>query len=268
VHAIPQRAFALLLVAVSAIACLAPAFAQRQYDELSRLFHDLDTNRQPPSDTEMVFARVQYTTIAASRGYNVHYRLEGWGHDYPVAEENILAVAKEATGINLDTDSYVIVHLASQDIFKYPLLYFSEVGEMNLRADEVANLREYLNRGGFAIVDDFDNKVLLDWFEAQMRKVFPDRGFVKLEIGHPIFHTFYDIPTLNVEGPDKGRRDPGERPTFYGYYDARGRLCMVINHNNDIGDFWEWIDQPRYPLGPSIEALHFGIDYLVYSLTH
>ena len=57
-------------------------------------------------------------------------------------------------------------------------------------------------------------------------------------------------------------------PKFYGYFDERGRLYMIINHNNDIGDFWEWIDQPMYPLEPSTEALRFGINYLIFSLTH
>jgi len=60
----------------------------------------------------------------------------------------------------------------------------------------------------------------------------------------------------------------GDRPRFYGYFDERERLSMIINHNNDIGDFWEWIDQPRFPLQPSTEALRFGVNYFLYSLTH
>ena len=43
---------------------------------------------------------------------------------------------------------------------------------------------------------------------------------------------------------------------------------MIINHDNDVGDFWEWIDQPIYPLAPSIEAVHLGINYIVYSMAH
>jgi uncharacterized protein DUF4159 len=245
-----------------------PALAQEQYMELAHLFADMESHRQPPPGTEFVFARVRYTTTARKMGYNVSHRLEGWAHDYPVAEEHILQVADEATGINLNRSSYVIVELESDDIFRYPLLYFSEVGEMNLTEHEIANLREYFDRGGFAIVDDFDNQELLDWFQSQMQKVFPGRTFVRLAVSDPLFHTFYDIPTLNVEPPYKGRRRPGEVPTFYGYYNDQGRLIMIINHNNDIGDFWEWIDQPRYPLQPSTEGLRFGINYFIYALSH
>ena len=246
---------------------LVSASAQRQYQIRELLWLHVTTNRRAPQGVEFIFARAWFSTHRTARGFRgILY--EGWAHDYPVAEEHILQVASEATSINLNTESYVIVRLESEEIFRYPFLYFSEVGEMNLNEREVANLREYLNRGGFAMVDDFDNQVLLDWFAGQMLKVFPDRPLVELTVDHPIFHTFYEIPTLAVDPPAKGRRNRGERARFYGYFDDLGRLCMIINHNNDLGDFWEWIDQPRYPLEPSTVALRFGINYLLFSLSH
>ncbi|MBI4461174.1 MAG: DUF4159 domain-containing protein, partial [Acidobacteria bacterium] len=129
-----------------------------------------------------------------------------------------------------------------------------------------AVFREYLSRGGFAMIDDFDSQGNLDHFLSQMKKVFPERGFAEMAIEHPIFHTFFEIPTLDIEPPYQAR--DGGRPTFYGYFDGRGRLSMIICHNNDVGDFWEWIDQPRYPLQPSTEALRFGINFFVHALTH
>jgi hypothetical protein len=245
--------------------CLAPVFAQEQYNEVRHLFQDLAAHRQPSAGTEFVFARVEYSNFYRSRGYPKHQRLEGWGHDYPVAEEHILQVASEATGINVNKMSYVIVDLASDEIFKYPFLYFSEVGEMDLTDHEVANWREHLNRGGFAMIDDFDSsRDDLGTFLVNMRRVFPGRDFPLMKLDHPIFHTFYEIPTLDVKPP----YEVGEPPKFLGYYDDRGRLLMILNYNNDVGDFWEWIDQPRYPLQPSTEGLRFGINYLLYSMTH
>jgi len=261
-----KKKLALLAVAagIAASIVLAPAFAQRQYDEVRQLWQDLESHRRPPDNTEFIFARVRYRTLASSRGYR--RVLEGWAHDYPVAEEHILQVASEATGINLNKMSYVIVPLDSDEIFHYPFLYFSEVGEMYLTDREAANLREYFNRGGFAMIDDFDSQYSLDWFLAQMKQVFPERDFPELKLADPIFHTYYEIPTLDIQ-PPYAAADGGD-PKFYGYYDDRGRLLMIINHNNDLGDFWEWIDQPRYPLQPSTEGLRFGINYLLFSLTH
>ena len=242
---------------------VASGTAQRQFLEAQRLFHDLETNRRPPEGTEFIFARVHFNGGARGRGFG-YRRIEGWAHDYPEAEEHILQVANEATGMNVTKESYVIVNLDSEELFKYPFIYFSEVGEMNMTEREVGNFREYLSRGGFAMVDDFDSQYQLDWFLGQMRMVFPDRNFVELTADHAIYHTFYEVPTLDVAAP-YGQEGP---PKFYGYFDQRGRLCMIINHNNDIGDFWEWIDQPMYPLQPSTEALRFGINYFLYSMTH
>ncbi|HWP86182.1 MAG TPA: DUF4159 domain-containing protein, partial [Terriglobia bacterium] len=223
------------------------AFSQAR-DGGFRLFRDMKMHRQAPKDAEFVFARVRYN--GRGRGF---FGSAGWAHDYPDAEEHILQVASEATGINLHKMSYVIVDLDNEEIFQYPFLYFSEVGEMNLTDAEIANFREYLNRGGFAMIDDFDSQRSLDWFLSQMKRVFPERDFPRMKLEHPIFHTFYEIPTLDIE-PPYGAWDGG-RPAFYGYYDERDRLLMIICHNNDVGDFWEWIDQPRYPLQPSTEAL-------------
>jgi len=258
-----KRALAAAVFLILLGVLLAPAVAQRQYEEIRRLWHDLETNRRPPDGTEFIFARVRFTGGARGRGYGFR-GLEGWAHDYPDAEEHILQVASEATGINVNKMSYVIVRLDSEELFRYPFLYFSEVGEMNMTEREAANFREYFNRGGFAMIDDFDTQYGLDWFASQMKMVFPDRNFVELTVDHPLYHTFYEVPTLDVQPP---YQEP-EKVKFYGYFDERGRLCMIINHNTDIGDFWEWIDQPMYPLEPSTEALRFGINYFMYSLTH
>jgi hypothetical protein len=57
-------------------------------------------------------------------------------------------------------------------------------------------------------------------------------------------------------------------PLFYGYFDDHGRLSMVLNVNNDLGDLWEWLDDPIYALAPSIEGVRLGINYLLYSFAH
>jgi hypothetical protein len=240
-----------------------PGARAQMQRELERLWHDLETNRRPPNDTEFIFARVHFNSLRG-RGLERFHILEGWAHDYPDAEEHILQVSSEATGINLHKKSYVMVPLESEEIFKYPFLYFSEVGEMNLTEKEVENFRAFLNRGGFAMIDDFDGQASLDWFSSQMKLVFPGRDFVEMTIDHPLFHTFYELKTLDTQSPYP---EPTP-PQYYGYLDDHGRLCMIINFNNDIGDFWEWIDQPMYPLAPSTEALRFGVDYFLYALTH
>ena len=265
-----------LLAAAGLTLSMKLAALQKEDWEVQRLFADLDSHREPPNSTEFVFARIQFTSHGPGRrnfgmarvcmpdsapyGF---YRVCGWAHDYPAAEENILQIAREATGINLNKDSYVLARLDSDELFRYPFGLMSEVGEMTLTEREAANLREYLNRGGFIVVDDFDGPNL-EWFQEQMKMVFPDRQFVPLTVDNPIFHTFYDVKTLEMAPPYPQRGTP----KFYGYLDDHGRISMILDHNNDIGDFWEWIDEPRYDLHASIDGLQLGIDYFLYSLTH
>ncbi len=262
-HARWLKTALLVVAAVAVLWVSAPAQVQRG---LYRLWRDLETNRQPPEATEFVFARIRFNNYRSNMGASgIGFGgLEGWAHDYPDAEEHILQVASEVTSIDLRQESYVIVDLDSPELFNYPFLYFSEVGEMQLTDKEIVNFREFFNRGGFAMVDDFDGARQLEWFASQMKRVFPIRDFAEMSIDHPLYHTFYEIPTLQVIPPYQ----TAAPPKFYGYFDETGRLCMIINHNNDIGDFWEWIDQPMYPLPPSTEALRFGINYFIYSLTH
>ena len=262
-----------ILLAALVLSFTGIVFAQKEGWEVQRLFEDLANHRQPPQDTEFVFARFQFTSHGPGRrNYggmrpcmpDVSFgRVCGWAHDYPAAEENLLQIAHEATGINLNKESYVMVRLDSDEIFKYPWGLMSEVGEMTLTPKEAANFREYLNRGGFIVVDDLDGDNL-EWFGEQMKMVFPNRGFVELSLDNPIFHTLYDIKTLDIEPPDPQRGSP----KFYGYLDDHGRVSIVVDHNNDMGDFWEWIDEPRYPLAPSTEGLRFGLNYVLYSLMH
>ena len=54
---------------------------------------------------------------------------------------------------------------------------------------------------------------------------------------------------------------------FFGFPDGRGGLSMIICYNNDVGDFWEYIDYPRYPVEPSAEALKLGLDFVLYAMT-
>jgi hypothetical protein len=43
---------------------------------------------------------------------------------------------------------------------------------------------------------------------------------------------------------------------------------VVITHNQDYGDAWEWADLPAYPEPFTFQAYRLGIDYIIYAMTH
>ena len=210
-----------------------------------------------PPPTEFVFARLHYQNNGRRGG-------GGWGHDYPAAEEHILQIMAEASGLNVEHNSYKIVELGSKELFNYPFAYVSEPGEMELSDQEVVNLREYIDRGGFMMFDDFDGQYDLQNLYRNLKRAFPDREMYKLPDDHPLLHIYYDIDELNVISP----YDVGAGAVFYGFPNKDGELAMVICWNNDVGDFWEWIDEPRYALKPSAESLRLGVNFVIYSMTH
>src|SRR4029079_10282373 len=104
----------------------------------------------------------------------------------------------------------------SDEIFKYPYLYFSEPGFMALTDGETMHFREYFNRGGFAMFAAFRGRALAN-LEDQMLQVFPDRQLERMDLKHEVYHTFYEIDTLEMP-PPYVNFDSGT-PSFWGMKD-------------------------------------------------
>jgi len=195
-----------------------------------------------------------------------------WKHDYPESDEFLIHLLHELTGIRVNPDSYKIVQLSSPEIFKYPFLYLSEPGFLALTDKEISNLGEYIRRGGFIMADDFRGPGFLrggpdelQVLRTYLKRAVPERDLVKLDISHEVFHTFFDVDTLKMKPPY------GEdvfMPEFWGMSDEHGRLQVIANFNNDIGDFWKYLDEGDKPLRDSTRSIRLGIDYVLYALTH
>ena len=53
-----------------------------------------------------------------------------------------------------------------------------------------------------------------------------------------------------------------------GIFDEKGRLMVVVNANTDLGDAWEWFEQPQYPLEYSSYAVQMGVNFVIYAMSH
>lgn len=215
-------------------------------------------------DSDFTFIRIRYNGYMGSWG-----RMWGgpppWAHDYPQAEQNFLKILAELTTVRALPDAYRILDLDDPEIMRYPLLYVSEPGYWNCTEREAENLREYFRRGGFVIFDDFrDDPGEWQNFTRCTRMVFDDRQWEALTVDHPVFQCFFAIETLEMTTPYPV---PGA-PTFYGLSDETGRLQAIANFNNDIGDYWEWSHTSIWPISLTNEAYRFGINYVIYAMTH
>ena len=245
-----MQRIALIAVAATVLVLAGAAFVHGQF---RRFF--LRNNEAPP--TELVVARWQYTARGKFGG-------TGWSHNFPSSDQHFAQVISEATNINVKNVSYRIVELGSPEVFDYPFAVVSEPGEIALTDDEVANLREFIDRGGFVVMDDFDGARDLATLQRDLHRAFPDRDLVRLTIDHEIFHTFFDIDALNITSP---YLVDGE-PIFYALMNKLGNVGVIACYNNDLENFWDYIDRGEYPLKPSIEAFRLGIDFVIYAMTH
>jgi hypothetical protein len=229
----------------------------------------------PPA--EFRIARVKYATRGGAGSHGIVQ--PWWAVDYPYAEEHFSDALKRVTNIDIAEDS-IHLELSDDRIFQYPFLFMQQPGQGNWRpsAQDAANLREHLTRGGFLMVDDFHGE--FDWqvFQASMKRVFPDRQIVEIPDSDPLMHIFYDL--------DKNNPIPGERhlgfsrstgqtavymegpPHWRGIYDDDRRLMVAMNFNMDMGDAWEHADDPYYPGPMTALAYKFGINYVIYAMTH
>jgi len=173
--------------------------------------------------------------FAIVRWYSSGWQGDGWAHDYPNAEEHILQIMNEVSLIDTDRLSYKVVDLASPEIFKYPFAYVSHPGEVVPSDEEIENLRQYVDRGGFIMLDDFGGQNQGAWemenFREVLRRAFPDREMYPLTENHELLKISYAIDNLNMEHPMSGAKS-----FFYGFDDSEGRLAMIICYANDVGD--------------------------------
>jgi hypothetical protein len=197
----------------------------------------------------------------------------GWATDYPKGDRQFLTVLRRLT--NLDASpAENAVRLDDADLRRFPLIYAVEVGYMDLTDPEVKGLRDYLLAGGFLVVDDFWGSHEWASFEAQMRRVFPELPIVEIPRDHPVFSAFYDIDEI-IQVPNLGNarlgwtaEQDGDVAHCRGIFDENGRLMVAINWNTDLGDAWEWAEQPDYPLKYSTFAYQLGVNFVVYAMSH
>lgn len=252
---------------------LIPTLAQRRpFDD--RFFRQRPTLIQPeatgPSFGEFTFTRTIYDS---NRDF---YGRPNWAIDYPEADHNFIVGLREWAGTNLKiAPRPEQVPIMDDRLFNYPFLYFVEPGYLELSNEQAARLREYIARGGFLFFDDFWGEYEYQNVQEQLHKVLPEYEIKNLPLSHPVFHSYLDIEEV-VQVPNIGnaRRggDTSEKggviPYYMGIEDKNGRLVVFIARNSDLGDAWEWINDPSYPAKYGLPAYKVGVNVVIYAMSH
>src|SRR5271165_5076105 len=179
-----------LLLVLAALGTWGVLRAQKPFREYQAIEYE---NFPLPNDwnAKTEWTRARLRVPGKNRGWASSIN---WTIDYPRSDRHLLEGVRRLTRIDTRSVEQVVELDGSDDVYNWPMLYAVEVGHWNLPDNQAAQLRDFLLRGGFLMVDDFHgdepyHRVYSEWqvFLASMNKVFPDRPIVDLEDADPIF---------------------------------------------------------------------------------
>lgn len=238
--------------------------------------------RQPTADTfdgGFNFCRVMFRGSRLGTGGS-------WNVDYPRADVNLSIRLAELTRTRISTQAdgepdHIVISLTDPELFKCPFVMMTEVGAAYFDPDEALRLRAYLQKGGFLWADDFWGAYAWEHWMHELSKVLPPLEYPAFDLppDHPLFRAQFEIsavpqiPSINFwlgsGGGTSERYDDSREPHARGIADGHGRLMVLMTHNTDLGDSWEReADDPTYFYRFSVDGYAFGINVVLYALTH
>ena len=182
-----------------------------------------------------------------------------WYNDQS-SETNLLRFIGKNTNIMVDPN-YFFIDLASDDIFKYPMLFLTGHGNINFSYSESERLRAYLENGGFLYIDD--DYGLDKYIRQEMKKVFPNKEFKEVPINHGIFSSHYEFKN----GLPKIHEHDDKTPKAYGIF-VDGKLTVFYTYESNLADGWADPEVHNDPSTKRFEALKMGTNIFVWALTN
>jgi len=251
----------------------------RQFDGVEYSIGDVPLPADYREKTEWAFARLMYPPGPLNgyryRDLDWHAGVSLWTQDFPRADRHFSLAVRRLTRIQVRSVEQP-VNLDEGDAYDWPWLYAVQVGEWGLTDRQGQELREYLLRGGFFMADDFHGDAEWAEFESRIRKALPEFPIREIADDDAVFHTVYDLDQrfqvpgeAHLRAGYKSNNGPSSRGAHWrAIYDGQGRIMVAISYNSDIGDAWEWADDPHYPARFADLAIRLGVNNIVYAMTH
>ena len=184
------------------------------------------------------------------------------GGDYyanPTALPNLITYCNNTLGTKISKD-VPYVEAGSKDLFLYPFIHMTGHGNVVFSKEEAANIRMYLEAGGFLHIDD--NYGMDQFIRIELKKVFPNQELIELPSSHPIFKQKYSF-----NGLPKIHEHDGKRAQAFGLF-SNGRLVCLYTYETDLSDGWEDQSVHNDPNNKRQEALQMGANIISYAFNN
>jgi hypothetical protein len=219
----------------------------------------------PPPPNLTVMYKVQYgETLEYVHPDGTVQKFEQW-KSYPNDAYYLVVSYTNARLNDGNNYQYDVKPLASPgfDPVDIPVLFMAGDYEFALSPAEVDNLRKFLTGGGTIIFnaargrDEFSNSVV-----REMRKVFPQKNFMRLPPDHPIFNARYRLKQVMTMISGTQSMQP---PEVYSI-DIGTRAAAILV---PTGMGAAWANEPYNPAGKHLvgeSAIRLGVNLVAYVL--
>lgn len=201
---------------------------------------------QTTQDTDFRLARVQY------RGGG------DWYND-PSALTNLIRFVNLNLPVKI-SERYDDVSIGSRDVNRYPFLFLTGHGNITINSAEAANMRSYLDNGGFLYIDD--DYGLDPFIRPVMKQIFPDESFIEVPFLHPIFNQAWRFP----RGLPKIHEHDGKPPQGFAIF-RNGRMVVFYSYESNLSDGWADAEVHSVPADLREQSFRMGANILIYALT-
>jgi|TARA_B100001093_G_C26852523_1_gene1025778 hypothetical protein len=178
----------------------------------------------------------------------------------PTALPNLIDFCNKQLNMNINYEPATI-DVSSPEIFNYPFIHMTGHGNVVFSEQEKANIRAYLEAGGFLHIDD--NYGMDQYIRPLLNELIVGRSLVEIPFSHEIYKSFF----VFKNGLPKIHEHDDNAPKAYGLF-IEGRLVLLYTYECDLGDGWE--DAKVHGDSESIRqlALQMGANMLKYVFTN
>jgi hypothetical protein len=185
----------------------------------------------------------------------------------PLVATNILHSIAQYTALPV-ASAGAVVDLASPELFRFPFVFLTGHLPVRFNQQESANLKAYVERGGFIFIDDHNHDVDGGFHKtatAEIRRIFGAASLKPIPNNHELYRAFFVFP----EGPPttshelNGWGDNLIHENLFGV-EVNGRIGVLYS-NKDYASEWNY--HARNKRFNSVDNTRFGVNVAVYALT-
>ena len=185
----------------------------------------------------------------------------------PLVPTNLLHSVAQYTSIPVAAQG-TTVDLSSPELFRFPFVYMTGHLPVRFSRQESANLKAFVERGGFVFIDDHNHDVDGAFHKtavAELARIFGPRALRPIPNDHELYRAFFTFP----KGPPttshelNGWGDNLVHEHLLGIQ-VNGRIGVLYS-NKDYSS--EWSYHARNKRFQALDNTRFGVNIVVYALT-